>query len=84
MHYDVISCRALEYLVLEVAFRDGLSGRVQIQPSHLTGVFEKLKDPSVFFKANCNQGFVAWGEDLDLAPDAMYSAIRSHGSWVLS
>jgi hypothetical protein len=35
--------------MLKVKFEDGLEGTVRFKPSHLTGVFEVLKDEDYFF-----------------------------------
>ncbi len=59
------------------------SGKVRFEHSHLTGVFESLKDPFVFAQAHVDGGAVAWPGNLDLAPDAMYLAIKANGEWVL-
>jgi hypothetical protein len=53
-------------------------------PSHLFGVFEKLKDPAVFNQLQVTNGFVSWPDEIDLAPDAMYEAIHRDGEWQLS
>ena len=34
-------------------------------------------------QAHIDGGAVVWPGDLDLAPDAMYQAIKSQGEWVL-
>ena len=83
MHYDVVSVKPLEHLRLAVRFADGLSGEVVFKESHLYGVFEALKDPAVFAQARCDQGFVEWPGEIDIAPDAMYDVIKEHGCWVL-
>jgi hypothetical protein len=83
MHYDVIQVKPLGHLRLAVWFQDGLSGEVELRESHLYGVFEALKDPEIFQQVHCEQGFVEWPGELDLAPDAMYDAIRANGCWVL-
>jgi len=83
MEWDVIKVKTIAPLALQVQFSDGTVGNVQFEPSHLTGVFEALKDPAVFQQAHIDEGAVAWPGDLDLAPDAMYQAIKSHGVWVL-
>ena len=83
MHYDVIQVNPLGHLRLAVWFQDGLSGEVELRESHLYGVFEALKDPEIFQQVHCDQGFVEWPGEVDLAPDAMYDAIRAHGCWVL-
>jgi hypothetical protein len=84
MEWDVIDVKPAAPLALRVQFADGTVGKVQFQPSHLTGVFEALKDPIVFQEAHIEGGAVTWPGDLDLAPDAMYQAIKAHGEWLLS
>jgi len=83
MHYDIVQVKPLGHLRLAVWFQDGLSGEVELRESHLYGVFEALKDPELFQQVRCEQGFVEWPGAIDLAPDAMYDAIRAHGCWVL-
>ena len=83
MHYDVVQVKPLEHLRLAVWFKDGLSGEVELRTSHLYGVFEALQEPELFRQVHCEQGFVAWPGEIDLAPDAMYEAIKEHGCWVL-
>ena len=83
MHYDIVQVKPLGHLRLAVWFQDGLSGEVELRESHLYGAFEALKDPELFQQVRCEQGFVEWPGEIDLAPDAMYDAIRAHGCWVL-
>jgi hypothetical protein len=81
--YRVVSVKVLEHLRLAVRFRDGLTGEVIMKQSHLQGVFEVLRDPALFAQVSCQEGFVEWPGEIDLAPDAMYEEIRAHGQWVL-
>lgn len=83
MHWDVKSIHVTGPLSFIVQFEDGLSGKVQFETSHLTGVFEILKDPSIFKKIHIEDGAVTWPGNLDLAPDAMYDAIKDRGEWIL-
>lgn len=83
MQWDVVDVKPVAPLALRVQFADGTVGKVQFESTDLTGVFSVLKDPSVFQKAYIDGGAVAWPGDLDLAPDAMYQAIKSQGEWVL-
>ena len=80
---DVIEAHVIGMLQFQVRFSDGLEGRVEMRPSHLFGVFERLKDPDYFQRIAVTDGFVSWPDDIDLAPDAMYEAIRDKGEWVL-
>ena len=70
-------------LTLRVEFADGLQGQVRFLPSHLSGVFEALKDPDYFAQAAVQRGAVTWPGEIDLAPDAMYDAIKCEGQWLL-
>jgi hypothetical protein len=83
MPYDVVGVTPLSHGTLSVRFADGLSGEVVLKDSHLYGVFSVLKNPEVFAQVRCNQGFVEWPGDIDLAPDAMYDEIKARGIWVL-
>jgi hypothetical protein len=79
MNYDVIEVKPIEHLHLDVKFRDGLNGKVIFMESHLCGVFEALKNPVLFSKVYCENGFVEWPGEIDLAPDAMYEEIKRTG-----
>ena len=83
MEYDAIDVQPLPPMALQVRFADGTAGQVRFEPSHLTGVFEVLKDPVEFAQARVEAGAVTWPCNLYLAPDAMYAEIKSHGEWVL-
>lgn len=83
MYWDVKTVQLTGPLSFNVQFEDGLTGKVQFEKSHLTGVFERLKDP-LFFQQICIEGgTVTWPGNLDLAPDAMYASIKDNGKWVL-
>lgn len=68
---------------LHVEFADGTQGEVRFMPSHFTGVFEALKNPEFFSQARIEHGAVTWPGELDLAPDAMYDAVKHSGIWLL-
>lgn len=69
---------------LQVRFVDGTSGKVDMR-EFLSGrkadgtVFEPLRDPEVFAGAQVVMGAIQWPGGADLAPDAMYDAIRESG-----
>lgn len=46
-------------------------------------VFQSLRDPVVFAEARVLMGAIQWPTGADVAPDAMYDAIRENGVWVL-
>ncbi len=86
--WRVTAVRALPNARLRVTFVDGTSGEVEmggfLGSAALDGsVFEPLRDPAIFAQAQVVLGAVQWPNGADLAPDAMYDAIREHGVWVL-
>ena len=73
---------------LAVTFVDGTKGEVELdsflKDSHTNGtVFEALRDPAIFAQVQVVMGAVQWANGADLAPDAMYDAIKTHGRWVV-
>jgi hypothetical protein len=75
-------------LRLRVQFVDGTSGEADLRDflvhERVTGtVFESLRDPDFFNRASVTDGAVEWPNGADLAPDAMYAAIRESGRWVV-
>lgn len=83
MHSDVIKVQVIKHLEISVTFADGLSGRVLMRPSHLYGVFKELQSPDFFRQISVTNGYVTWPGEIDLAPDAMYEAIKHNGEWIL-
>jgi hypothetical protein len=84
--WRVEAVKALPNYCLEVRFRDGLQGTVEMSKliwGTRAGVFEKLRNPDLFAQVHVEFGAVTWPGDLDLAPDAMYDQIKAHGKWVL-
>ena len=77
----------LENYKLEVEFMDGTHGVVEMEKyimSPHAGIFAKLKDLKVFNQVYLAYGVVTWPEEIDLAPDTMYDAIRHHGTYILT
>jgi len=73
---------------LYVTFVDGTNGEVDMSlflgSSRIEGtVFEPLRATNMFARAEIVLGTVQWPSGADLAPDAMYDAIRERGVWVL-
>jgi hypothetical protein len=67
-----------------VEFTDGTTGEADLSRflsgARVSGtVFEALRDPAAFAQARVELGAVTWPNGADLAPDAMYDAIREHG-----
>lgn len=87
MPWRVDRVEALANFRLHVRFLDGTEGTVDVNAlvhSATAGVFAPLSDPAVFAQAFVEYGAVTWPGEIDLAPDAMYAAIKGTGQWVLS
>jgi uncharacterized protein DUF2442 len=86
--WRVTSVEVLPEARLGVRFVDGTAGEVQMQaflaaPEVVGTVFEPLRDPGFLAQAAVVSGAIQWPNGADLAPDAMYDAIRAHGTWSL-
>ncbi len=86
--WRVISVIALPDSQLRVSFVDGTIGDIDMRrflsSSNIDAtVFEPLRNPAFFSQVKVLLGTVQWPNGADLAPDAMYDAIREHGVWVL-
>jgi len=86
--WRVTSVEVLPQARLRVSFVDGTAGQVEMQaflqgPEIVGTVFEPLRDPGFLAQAVVVSGAVQWPNGADLAPDAMYDAIRAHGIWSL-
>lgn len=86
--WRVTSVTVLPDAQLEVTFVDGTSGKVDMSDFLSSGsvdgtVFEPLRDHAMFAEARVVMGAVQWPNGADLAPDAMYDAIRESGIWAV-
>lgn len=86
--WRVVSVSTKSDLRLQVTFVDGTTGEVDLKKflndANVRGtVFEPLRDPVAFSKVKVVMGAVQWANGADLAPDAMYDAIKSQGRWVV-
>ena len=67
---------------IEVRFKDGVEGIVDLSGLVGHGVFEPLSDQEEFARAEVDAfGALSWPSGADLAPDAMHEALRRDGSW---
>ena len=86
--WRVTAVRPLSGLRLHVTFVDGTAGEVELEkllqrPDIADTVFAPLRDAATFSRATVLLGAVTWPGGADLAPDAMYDAIREKGRWVV-
>jgi hypothetical protein len=83
---DVAEVSVRGPLRLFVRFHDGTCGDVDLSQrvhSPNAGVFAALADQQVFSEVFVWLGAVTWPGDIDLAPDAMYEALKRDGEWRL-
>lgn len=63
---------------LVVTFDDGTCGEVCLADRLFGPMFEPLKDPELFAKAQVDEhGAVCWPNEADLAPDALYRKVAA-------
>ena len=83
MYWEVTEVQLKKHLNLYIKFIDGIEGTVSFTPSHLTGIFEPLKDESFFAKVYIDNDTISWPGGIDIAPDTMYDALKTYGSLTL-
>jgi hypothetical protein len=71
-----------------VTFVDGTTGEVDLRhflsDAQVKGtVFEQLRDQAIFAQVRVVMGVVQWPNGADLAPDAMYDAVKTNGRWIV-
>ena len=86
--WRVTSVTPLPDFRLHVTFVDGTAGEVALgkllqRPDIGSTVFAPLREMPVFDEVKVVLGAVTWPSGVDLAPDAMYDAIRKSGRWVV-
>ena len=87
--WRIVSVTALPEKRLKVAFVDGTEGGVNLSqfladPKVEGTVFEALWEADFFARVDVQMGAVHWPNGADLAPDAMYDAIRQDGCWIVN
>ena len=72
----IASVRVVGDYVVELIFKDGSVGQVDLAPSIVGrgGVFEALNDPSVFgqVRVDPDSGTIVFPNGVDLDPDVLY------------
>lgn len=79
--------KALPGYRLRVRLNDASEDAVDLSRPILgsdAGVFTALRGETLFRQAHVALGAVSWPGEFDLAPDAIYRAIRERGEWILS
>jgi hypothetical protein len=77
--WRVVKVRALPRYRLSLQFADGTKGEVGLERlihADDAGVFATLRDERFFDAVHVEHGAVAWSDQVDLAPEALYAAVR--------
>jgi len=77
--------RPLADFRLEVKFADGTQGLVDMArlQARDCGVFEPLREPSLFNQVFVDDSVVTWPGGLDLAPDTMHEELGKAGVYAM-
>ncbi len=88
MYYDVIEARYIEGYKLELTFENGKKGVVDFKDYvKLGGVFSRFSDLEYFkqFYINKELGVLCWPDEVDIAPETLYSEATGEPlpSWMI-
>ena len=73
----LVAVRPLPNYRLWIQYDDGAVGEVDLTDLAGRGVFSVWSEPGVFENVSIDEfGAVAWGENLDLCPDALYLSLQ--------
>lgn len=80
--YDITKAAVVRHGVLELTFRDGVHGEVEVLDRMMGPVFEDARTPDGFSKVtvDAETATVVWPNGADLAPDTLYERVRT-GAW---
>ena len=66
---------------LSVEFEDGVKGEIDLSDRLFGPVFEPLKDPEFFARAEVDEfGAVCWPNGADIAPDALHETLAARAT----
>lgn len=72
MYFSVKQVEPQSDYTLILTFEDGKRKRFDMKPFLETGVFRLLKDKDIFRSARVSFNTVAWDNDIDFDPEALY------------
>lgn len=76
MLHDLVKAQYVEGYKIDLTFDDGTTAVVDFTPFvNQDGVFEKLRSIEYFktFKINRELGVITWDNEIDIAPETLYS-----------
>ena len=72
LNMKVTEVKYLNEYILHIKFEDGVSGEVDLFNLVDKGVFQPLKDQSLFSKAYSTGSSIAWSDELEIDSDTIY------------
>jgi hypothetical protein len=72
MYFSVKQVEPQSDYTLILTFEDGKRKQFDMKPFLETGIFRLLKDQKVFRSARVSFNTVAWDNDIDFDPEALY------------
>lgn len=76
MSYDVVAAEYERDYKIRVTFENGKTGTIDLLPRiEKGGIYGPLKNERRFrdFEINSELGVLTWGEQIDIAPETLYS-----------
>ena len=73
MPWRVVEVTPADGYQLIITFIDGRQGVFDCTPYLEKGVFKRLKDPEFFKSAHVAFDSVCWSDDIDIAPERLYT-----------
>jgi hypothetical protein len=83
--WDVVEVKIVGEHLIAVTFADGLQGKVymgRLINSKDAGIFERLRDPSLFDQVHIEHGTHVWPGEINLPPHVMHDEIERNGVYV--
>lgn len=72
MYFSVKKVEPRKDYTLLITFEDGVRKTFDMKPYLDTGVFRKLKDKEIFKGVRVSFNTIAWDNDIDFDPEALY------------
>jgi hypothetical protein len=72
MYFSVKKVEPRTDYALLITFEDGARKMFDMKPYLNTGVFKKLKDKRLFDKVHVSFNTIAWDDNIDFDPEALY------------
>lgn len=78
MDYHIVAADYVSGFVVNLKFRDGTAGEIDLEQELVGPMFEALKDPEVFKQFRIHPEFhtLIWPNGADMAPEFLHDNVR--------